>query len=116
MEDIAVDVQRPRCPYCHDEVIPGEGRGCADCMGWTHDECWVEHGSCPACGAASSLSANPAPVQKPAEKPAAETPAELAERAAQDAGQRSSNLILGGILFVVLVGTLATLVVMMLAF
>jgi len=48
---MAFNLKHPRCPYCREEVTPGEGRGCAECMGWAHSECWLEHGKCPACGA-----------------------------------------------------------------
>lgn len=102
--DVTVNVQRPRCPYCHEDVTPGEGQGCAECMGWAHDECWDEHGKCPACGAARALPSGAGPPT------AAETPEEIADRAAKGASEKGSKLILAGLLVAVLLGTLATLV------
>lgn len=57
-----VDVERPRCPYCH-EAVGGddEKTGCGACMAWHHRACWSEHGSCSACGATEAAGA-PAPV------------------------------------------------------
>ena len=47
-----VDLQRSRCPYCHDAIAPGPGiRGCGECLSWQHESCWSEHGECGACGA-----------------------------------------------------------------
>ena len=97
---MTVNVQRPRCPYCHEDVVPGEGRGCAECMGWTHDECWEDHGKCPACGAAESLP----PGTRHREAPGS------AESADEAATQRVSNIILAGLFLVVLGGTFASLV------
>lgn len=46
-----VQVQRDRCPYCHDPVAPSQEKlSCDGCMAWHHEECWREHGSCSACG------------------------------------------------------------------
>ncbi len=46
-----VQVQRDRCPYCHDPVAPSQDKlSCDGCMAWHHEECWLEHGSCSACG------------------------------------------------------------------
>ncbi len=46
-----VDVQHPRCPYCHDEVgAEGLKQGCPSCMAWHHSECWAEGRACSACG------------------------------------------------------------------
>ena len=89
---MSVDVKRPRCPYCHQDVVPGEGRGCASCMGWAHEECWEFHGGCPACGAERT-----APPTSPDHK-------------ADPAAARAANRILIGLLVAVLIGTIATLV------
>lgn len=46
-----VKLSHNRCPYCHDDVRPGEEKqGCDHCMAWFHKECWTELGErCPAC-------------------------------------------------------------------
>lgn len=49
--DATVKVQRPRCPFCRDDVEPGTGTGCSLCMAWSHAACREEHGGCAACGA-----------------------------------------------------------------
>lgn len=53
-----VDVDRPRCPYCH-EAVGGddEKTGCGACMAWHHRACWSEHGACSACGAVEAAGA-----------------------------------------------------------
>lgn len=44
-------IQRPRCPYCHDDIVGGaDNRACRECLAWHHTGCWVEHGSCVTCG------------------------------------------------------------------
>ncbi len=47
-----VKVERPRCPFCHDDVqAEDEKHGCATCMAWHHLECWRESGErCATCG------------------------------------------------------------------
>ncbi|HZV01562.1 MAG TPA: hypothetical protein VFF73_32920 [Planctomycetota bacterium] len=47
-----VKVERPRCPFCHDDVqAEDEKHGCATCMAWHHLECWEESGArCATCG------------------------------------------------------------------
>ena len=46
-----VQVQRDRCPYCHDPVAPSQVKlSCDGCMAWHHEECWHGHGACSACG------------------------------------------------------------------
>lgn len=54
-----VQVERPRCPYCHDPVAPGgdEAHGCGGCLAWQHRACWEEHGACGACGRAAAAGA-----------------------------------------------------------
>lgn len=46
-----VQVDHPRCPYCHTDVIPGQGekQSCGECMAWHHQACWDEHSGCSAC-------------------------------------------------------------------
>lgn len=45
-------IQRPRCPYCHDDVAPGRKPDvCAACLALQHRECSIEYGGCAACGA-----------------------------------------------------------------
>ena len=44
-------VNHGRCPYCHDEIVPGEvNRPCVECLTWHHSECWDAHGQCVGCG------------------------------------------------------------------
>lgn len=47
-----VSVEGHRCPYCHDEVVRGEGDAqlCDQCFALSHRECWEEHQGCAACG------------------------------------------------------------------
>jgi hypothetical protein len=47
-----VALEHPHCPYCHEEVRPGESakQSCEDCMTWHHLECWTQSGGCSACG------------------------------------------------------------------
>lgn len=55
-----VQVNRPRCPYCHDDVGPEEEKvGCPSCMAWSHQACWEEAGRCGACNAVSSAVGTP---------------------------------------------------------
>ncbi|MDF1664995.1 MAG: hypothetical protein P1V97_24750 [Planctomycetota bacterium] len=45
-----IKLNRPRCPYCHDDIQPElEKSGCSQCMAWFHTECWEEHGGCTSC-------------------------------------------------------------------
>lgn len=47
----SISIDRPRCPYCHDDIRPeDEKRGCAQCMTWFHEECLQELGRCTNCG------------------------------------------------------------------
>jgi hypothetical protein len=50
-ESSNIHIERPRCPYCHEEIVPGAGenRGCGVCLAWHHGRCWTEHGRCAAC-------------------------------------------------------------------
>lgn len=51
----AIEVEHPRCPFCHAAVLPGaadQKQSCAECMAWHHAECWATHGGCAACNAA----------------------------------------------------------------
>jgi len=46
-----VELPRPRCPFCRDEVGPDDPKqACGDCMAWHHGGCWTEHGGCSTCG------------------------------------------------------------------
>lgn len=48
---LKLKVNRPRCPYCHDDIVPGDdNRACHGCLTWHHSECWG-HGGCVTCGA-----------------------------------------------------------------
>ena len=63
-----VKISRPRCPYCHDEIMPGgDNRACRECLSWHHEDCWDTHGSCVGCGNTwvyhgNGMSSAPAPV------------------------------------------------------
>ncbi len=65
---MTVQVQHPRCPFCHDPVVPSDGKAACDrCMSWHHVDCWAEGGRCAACGATDPLERDaaeglPAPV------------------------------------------------------
>lgn len=53
-------VNRPRCPYCHDEIAPGGAiRACHGCLTWHHQDCWEIYGSCVTCGIVPALTADP---------------------------------------------------------
>lgn len=55
-----VKVNRPRCPYCHDDIEPGgENRACYGCLTWHHSECW-NYGGCVSCGG-ESVDPRPSP-------------------------------------------------------
>lgn len=44
-------VERARCPWCHDDIVPGgKNRACSECLTWHHTECWESHGKCVGCG------------------------------------------------------------------
>lgn len=46
-------VNHPRCPYCHDDIVPGgDNRACHGCLTWHHEECWG-YGGCVSCGGES---------------------------------------------------------------
>ena len=84
-------VQRPRCPFCHDDVRPeDEKAACSSCMAWHHEACWGEHGGCSACGAgrATGRSENgtPSPPVIRRDLPGAEAPRDsaIAEVAVMD--------------------------------
>ena len=46
-----IEVQFPRCPYCHEDVAPqGEkAYGCPSCLAWHHRACWDELAGCGVC-------------------------------------------------------------------
>lgn len=48
--------RRDRCPFCRDEIVPGDARlACNDCTAWHHQACWREGGSkCSSCGNSST--------------------------------------------------------------
>jgi RING finger family protein len=59
-----VEVQRDRCPFCHDAVSPDQDKtACDACMAWHHKECWSNHGGCSACGEGASTEAKPSPKE-----------------------------------------------------
>ena len=60
-----INRQRPRCPYCHDDVHgDGQKQGCPSCMAWHHSACWQEAGErCSSCSAASAPVAVADPVR-----------------------------------------------------
>ncbi len=50
-----VEVERPRCPFCHEAVGADEPKtACEACMAWHHRACWSDHGTCSACGNAAA--------------------------------------------------------------
>jgi len=47
----SLKVNKPRCPYCHDDIVGGaENYACHECLTWHHTGCWNEHGGCVSCG------------------------------------------------------------------
>lgn len=51
MGDLQLKVSRPRCPYCHGDIVGGEDNyACHECLTWHHTGCWTEYGSCVSCG------------------------------------------------------------------
>lgn len=66
--DLDLEVKRPRCPFCHEEVENGDAKtACLECMAWHHEACWGEHGACAACQAELSVPAEPAAPRVPPE-------------------------------------------------
>lgn len=62
-----VEVQRDRCPFCHDAVSPDQAKtACDACMAWHHKDCWADHGGCSACGEGASTAVKPSPKESPA--------------------------------------------------
>lgn len=65
MSDVRIAArERPRCPFCKDEVVGGHVWLCPGCAAPHHTECLREHGACSACGARDE--APPAVVVAPA--------------------------------------------------
>jgi len=63
-QELAVEVQRDRCPFCHDAVSPEQDKtACDACMAWHHKECWSNHGGCSACGEGASTATKPSPKE-----------------------------------------------------
>lgn len=61
-----VEVQRDRCPFCHDAVRPEQDKtACDACMAWHHKDCWADHGGCSACGEGASTEVKPSPKEAP---------------------------------------------------
>lgn len=53
-----IEIDRPRCPYCHEDVGPDDEKtACSACMAWHHRACWTEHSACSGCGARESAGA-----------------------------------------------------------
>lgn len=52
-EELSLKVTQPRCPFCHDEILPGSlQEACKACRAWHHEACWREGRSrCSACRA-----------------------------------------------------------------
>jgi len=50
--ELQAKIQRPRCPFCHEDVSPGDDEKtlCNDCLAVHHEACWSEHGGCSSCG------------------------------------------------------------------
>lgn len=59
-----IRLERPRCPFCHDDVDRGEDVAvCRDCDAKHHADCWPVGGRCGACGGLTALRAlDPAPT------------------------------------------------------
>ena len=47
-----IKIPKPRCPYCHTDILPGDtsNYACYECLTWHHDDCFENHGSCVTCG------------------------------------------------------------------
>lgn len=85
-EDLDVNVERPRCPFCHDEVLPTgqEKLACTSCMAWHHQACWQEHGGCSAC------------AQRQETSPSAQRPRSMAKWLLLTVSTLVGLLVLGG--------------------
>jgi len=69
-ELVQVEVQRDRCPFCHDAVRPDQDKtACDACMAWHHKDCWANHGGCSACGEGASTEVKPNPKAEEAVAP-----------------------------------------------
>lgn len=120
-----VSVARPRCPYCHDEVAPSDGKAaCDDCMAWHHSACWVEGGSaCSACGhrvqtgAAPRAQATPGPEgTAPDELTAARVAGRVLGVAAREPvvlGKLIRRLVLEGLLSVAAAAAICALIALL---
>jgi hypothetical protein len=74
-EQPRIDVQHPRCPYCKDELHPGQKKAaCEDCMAWHHLECWEAHGGCATCGRSRLSTGTGAESETPARVEQVEAP------------------------------------------
>ena len=70
-------IKRDRCPYCHDDIVPGgDNYACHECLAWHHTGCWKEYGACVGCGntwvkdATSGMMSSPMPKEAgPKEEP-----------------------------------------------
>lgn len=74
-----VQVEHPRCPFCHLGVRPGVAearRACEACMAWHHAECWAEHGRCSACGHSGDAAQTPPSPPNAAPRQPAPAPAQ----------------------------------------
>lgn len=76
MERIQTKIKRDRCPYCHDDIMPGgDNYACHACLAWHHMGCWKEHGACIGCGNAeikdytSGSVGTPMPEPTPVDRP-----------------------------------------------
>ena len=66
MRDVRVTArERPRCPFCKDEVVGGHVWLCPACAAPHHADCLREHGACSTCGAPDEAPPPPVAAQPP---------------------------------------------------
>jgi hypothetical protein len=87
-----VEVEGPRCPYCHESIGADDGKtACEACMAWHHRGCWQEHGACSACGRTASATA-PIVVAAPRDRRPSARSAAVESRRGERAVSRSETL------------------------
>jgi TPR repeat protein len=108
-ERALIGMEHPRCPYCHEDVRPGDDeakQSCGSCMAWHHAECWQDHGGCSACNQKDTESTRLTRAAEPTTITAskAKAPLEPLTPAATPSLRRGA-LVIVALCFAALVGT-----------